>query len=57
MCVRNRYKVPTQAHISATMLLFVMSQKDGHRVVWLREAKQLPMIRLSKSGNFSGKKF
>ncbi len=48
MCVRNRYKVPTQEHISATMLHFQMNQRDGHRVVWLREVKQLPKSRLSK---------
>ena len=51
MYARNLYKAPSQVHILVAMMLFEMSQKDGHRVVWRREAKQLPMIRLSKSGN------
>ena len=56
MHVRNRYKVPSQVHISATMLLFEMSQKDGHRAAWRREAKQLPMIRSRKLDNSYGMK-
>jgi hypothetical protein len=53
---RNLYKVPSQVHISVAMLLFQMSPKVGRLKVLLREARQSPMIRSSKSGNFCGTK-